>query len=51
MDNNFMLQLGINLVVLGSFYGATIVEIRWIKRMLDKHDKKLDMICPNSHKQ
>lgn len=40
----FIIQGLIGLVTLGAFYGATLVEIRWIKETLVKHDKKLDKI-------
>lgn len=36
------LQIAINLITLGAFYGATKVEINWIKQTLIRHEDKID---------
>lgn len=42
--NDIIIHLGVNLIALGAFYGATKVELRWIKEILEKHEKKIDKI-------
>jgi hypothetical protein len=50
IDSSLVLQLVVNGVILGAFYGATKVELRFINKILDAHGKKIDKILGGAEK-